>query len=221
MKEKPIIFSTPMVKAILEGRKTQTRRVIDKDISNQFDIETDGTVYAYINRDTGDSFKPVEVAPYHAGDILWVRETFQMYPASVILNSKVGNCPYKKIPKEKPDSYYIEYRATSDKAFCGKWRSSLFMPKYAARLFLKVTSVRVERLRDITDADAIAEGIYEVRHNGWFYCDPATTKYPNRSLAVKPKQAYMWLWDQINDKRGYAWISNPWVWVYEFMRVKK
>src|SRR5690554_250358 len=74
---KSIIFSTPMVQAILDGRKTQTRRVIkDKDITNNFDVDVDGSAYAYINPETGDSYPPTAIAKYQVGDILWVRETW-------------------------------------------------------------------------------------------------------------------------------------------------
>jgi hypothetical protein len=227
MKEKPILFSTPMVKAILEGRKTQTRRVInpqpDDDGVNGVTVEGFQTALYnaeeyWINTEEGES---KQVKPkYEKGDILWVRETFQMYPASVILNGKAGNSPYKKIPKEKPVGYYIEYRATSDKVFCGKWRSSLFMPKYAARLFLKVTSVRLERLQDISEKDAKAEGVYPCF---WFqpFGKPEGESITFDHNQPTHKAAFFNLWDILNAKCGYSWESNPWVWVYEFMRIEK
>jgi len=154
-KEKPIIFSTLMVQAILNTKpgvwppepidpekpfKSMTRRVIDKDISNQFDIDTDGSAYAYINRDTGDSFEPAEIANYHVGEILWVRETWQKDEGGINYRADQDDWQLKKF-----DS--LGY----------KWKSSMFMPRKAARLFLEVKSVKIERLQDISEADAILD----------------------------------------------------------------
>src|SRR5690554_5977440 len=117
---KPILFSTEMVKAILDGRKTQTRRVVDFDIANQFDIDTDGSVIDYINPSTGDSYNPGDTCRYKKNDILWVRETF--------CGCKTFGFVYKAshpLPAEEEG-----------------WKPSIHMPKEAARLFLKVTNVR-------------------------------------------------------------------------------
>jgi len=224
MSEKPIIFRPEMVKAILNTKpftwpampidkdkpfKRMTRRVItpqpDDDGVNGVTIEGFQTALYqaekyYINTEEGES---LEVKPrYEKDDILWVREKHHIGKSGAVV-------------------------FPGDGILIDKWRPSIHMPRGAARLFLKVTSVRAERLQDITDSDAVSEGIYKIRYNhssfsGWYYCDPATTKYPNCSLASKPRQAFMWLWDQINGKRGYSysWIANPWVWVYEFMRIK-
>lgn len=140
---KSIIFSTSMVQAILDGRKTQTRRVIkDKDITNNFDIDVDGSAYAYINPETGDSCPPTAIAKYQVGDILWVRETWS--------RDESGEYVYR-----------TNYGTTEDDSFppsMFKWRPSIFMPREAARIFLLVTNVRVERLQDISEEDARAEG---------------------------------------------------------------
>ncbi|WP_031517746.1 hypothetical protein [Desulfofalx alkaliphila] len=187
-KEKPILFNTEMVRAILVGRKMQTRRPIDKDISNRFDIDVDGTAFAYIDQTTGDSYKPQDICMYKIGDILWVRETW---------------C----VDDLTPDDIYYRANYTDKQAkelfndIGLKWRPSIHMPRSAARLFLRVTKVRVERLQDITEEDARAEG--------------CPSNLPNA------KVWFAGLWDKLFAnklfaKRGYGYANNPWVWVIEF-----
>lgn len=173
---KPIIFSGEMVQAILGGRKTQTRRGFTSRATAVLldaGIKYDDLPEAIRN-----------TAPYKIGDILWVRETF----AKIVSGIK------------RPSSYYI-YRADGKTFDNVKWGSPLYMPRAAARIFLRVTDVRVERLHDITDADAHAEGM-------------DSPSYP----IIQFKD----LWRELNDKRGwYSWNSNPRVWVVEFERVDK
>jgi len=193
--EKPIIFSTPMVKAILEGRKTQTRRVIKingyaiTSPEENLELCEEGAIYYSINSMSG-YYKP----PYQVGDILWVRETW---------------------------SYSEIYRLEGIKNGMDiwKWRPSIYMPRKAARIFLKVKNVRVERLQDITEEDAIAEGIKGYMEFG------GRVKYwiDDLSLGVgdmprSAKKAFEIIWNSINAKRGYGWDINPWVWVIEFER---
>jgi len=167
---KPIIFCTPMVQAILEGRKTQTRRVIKP----QPDAGLMPNKYA---------------APYKPGDILWVRETW------------------------KPD-YHDEdgycYKADGDREMYPNnllhWRPSIHMPRAAARIFLRVTDVRAERVQDISAEDAHSEGIACIHDE------------------ISECAAFAALWDEINAKRDggrYAWERNPWVWAYTFERIAK
>lgn len=135
---KPILFNTEMVQAILEGRKTVTRRVIkDKDIINSWDCENDGTPIAYIDQATGDSYAPTISCPYQPGDIMWVRETWTYVPD--------GSYVYKA-SVECPD------------AWRGTWHPSIHMPREAARIFLQVKEVRVEQLQDCGSAQAKDEG---------------------------------------------------------------
>jgi len=204
---KPIIFSTPMVQAILAGRKSMTRRVIkDKDITNNFDIDIDGSVYAYIDPETGDSCPPTAIAKYQVGDILWVRETW----------SRDENGEYV---------YRTNYGTTEDDSFppsMFRWRPSIHMPREAARIFLKVTNVRVERLQDITEEDAIAEGVSWLdeacySNNGW---TPTLYDLDSGGSPVF-RDGFTALWDSINAKRGYGWETNPWVWVIEFEKISK
>lgn len=187
---KPIIFSTPMVQAILEGRKSMTRRVIkDKDITNNFDIDVDGSAYAYINPATGDSCPPTAIAKYQVGDILWVRETW----------GKDENGEY---------AYRTNYGTTEDDSFppsVFKWRPPIFMPKEAARIFLKVTNVRVERLQDITEEEAIKEG--------------AKAYGPNNCSGTSARIAFAEIWDKTTTE--HEWRTNPWVWVIEFEKISK
>jgi hypothetical protein len=199
MASKPILFSTPMVQAILDDRKTQTRRVIkDKDIINRFDIDVDGKPIAYIDQETGDSYPPTAIAKYQVGDILWVRETW----------GKDENGEYV---------YRTNYGTTEDDSFppsMFKWKPSIHMPREAARIFLKVTNVRVERLQEITPKDAWEEGC---RIGNFFPWEKHIPELQQQCRDILFKS----LWDGLNAKRGYGWDINPWVWVYEFERVSE
>lgn len=198
---KPIIFSTPMVQAILEGRKTQTRRVIkDKDITNNFDIDVDGSAYAYINPETGDSCPPTAIAKYQVGDILWVRETWS--------RDESGEYVYR-----------TNYGTTEDDSFppsIFKWRPSIHMPREAARIFLKVTNVIVERLQDISEEDARAEGCITSHYK------TGDGKFEDvLGFELTARDAFCELWQRLNLKRGYDWETNPWVWVVAFEKISK
>ena len=187
---KPIIFSTPMVQAILDGRKTQTRRLIkDKDITNNFDIDVDGSAYAYINPETGDSCPPTAIAKYQVGDILWVRETWS--------RDESGEYVYR-----------TNYGTTEDDSFppsMFRWRPSIHMPREAARIFLLVTNVRVERVQDITEDEAIKEG--------------AKAYGPNNCSGTSARIAFAEIWDKTTTE--HEWRTNPWVWVIEFEKISK
>jgi hypothetical protein len=174
-KEHPILFSTPMVQAILEGRKTQTRRILKpKPIANEIVESNQWKRYTHVSRKeiiANPGFyeiKSVHKCPYgETGDLLWVRETFTEWPKGE-----------------------FQFRASTRSGDeLGKWKPSIHMPKVAARIWLEITEVKVERLQDISYADAKAEGV-ELPHN--FYE----------------------LWVKIN---GYeSWMTNPWVWVVKF-----
>lgn len=197
MKERPILFSGPMVRAIMDGRKTMTRRVVKPQPEMVFDGESlsDGNAYGGWE----PKLPPWSKWPYQLGDTLWVRETWQIYDMMFdIYNGgwEVGY-PLRIIPKTNP-SYPVGicYRATEDDTE-GPWRPSIFMPRWASRITLEVTGVRVERLQDITDDDAFAEGIVDIR------------------CAGEEKRWFPALWDSINGKK-YSWSDNPLVWVIEF-----
>lgn len=188
---KPILFNSDMVRAILDGRKTVTRRVIkDKDIINAWDCESDGTPIAFIDRETGDSHQPTLPCKYQPGDILYVRETWARSMAGTYL-----------------------YKATDTPIILDRWHPSIHMPKEAARLFLRVTDVRAERLQDITSGQIDAEGCKE-----WAYSAKTGELLPSGPSFFQIK------WDRTikpADLPLYGWDANPWVWVIEFERVSK
>jgi hypothetical protein len=205
MKERPILFSTPMVKAINEDRKNMTRRIADKEISNHFDIDVDGTAISYIDQETGDKYPPIELCRFSVGDILWVRETWS-YIEPDDLN------PGRFIYKASPETYYPIFEETIT------WRPSIFMPREACRIRLKVKNVRVERLHEITEEDAKAEGITS------YWAEPHRDDAPfigaakeiGEDLCLTRREAFRQLWDSLNKERGYGWDVNSWVWVIEF-----
>lgn len=196
---KPILFNTDMVRAILDGRKTVTRRVIkDKDIVNALDCESDGTPIAFIDHETGDSHPPAFPCQYQTGDILYVRETWYKDPTRYMYKAN-----YSDTEKFFRDGKEVRI----------KWRPSIHMPKEAARLFLRVTDVRVERLQDITSGQIDAEGCKE-----WAYSAKTGELLPSGPSFFQIK------WDRTikpSDLPLYGWDANPWVWVIEFERVSK
>lgn len=198
---RPILFNTDMVQAILDGRKTVTRRKIDIDIVNQFDLEHDGkTVYGYINPETGDCFSPTEICRCRPGDILYVRETWHKY----IKRVGQGECCRLK------EFYGYKASIANSEDADEKWHPSIHMPKEAARIWLKVTDVRVERLQNMTASESAKEGIQLPK------------EYDTNERAYILKFAD--LWDSTikkSDLPRYGWDANPWVWVIEFERCEK
>ncbi len=179
MKERPILFSTPMVQAILDGRKIQTRRIVKFKYLPEIGGSYGERVMIY-----GKSGVLAMFCPYGTiGDILWVRETWS-----------------------KTDSGRYIYKA-SNPQFNPVWKPSIFMPKEACRIKLLVKNIRVEKLCDITEENAMAEGISLPNYAEQAIKD---VKYP------EPSDIYAELWDEINGTG--AWIKNPWVWVIEFNR---
>lgn len=179
---RPILFSTPMVQAILKGRKTQTRRIIKPQPLRQlFDVNM-----GYWSEEPADLKQPYIKSKYKVGDIMWVRETFAI----------------KKPIDAEQDWESFGYKSDGYELMPDeKWKPSIFMPKEACRIFLEVKHVRVERLMDISEDDAIREGI------------------ANGAYAVSPVSSFRKLWQSINGKD--SWDKNPWVWVYEFKRVDR
>ena len=192
MSDKPIIMTGESVRAILDWRKTQTRRVIKPQP-------------IWIG-DPNIPFKTPDANPkgiiksrYQVGDKLWVKETWLQLDRDHWENE---NKPVQWIHNRYgvPRANGIAYRADTSiegdetrMEYGYKWKSPLFMPKTFARLWLEVTAVKAERLQDISEEDVIAEAIY-----------------------VGTKS-----WDAINARRGYSWESNPWVWAYTFKRIEK
>ena len=179
-----------MVQAILDGRKTMTRRVVKPQPAW---IGEPNVPFKTPDADP----KGIIKCPYQPGDRLWVRETWAGLPQFHNLNSEIER--------------YI-YKADED-ATPLKWKPSIHMPKEAARIWLEVTSVRVERLQDITEEDAKAEGI------AWERARKINRLENSGRIIDSAKAMFMRLWDSINAKRGYGWDINPWVWVIEFKKV--
>lgn len=207
MKTKPILFSTPMVQAILDGRKTQTRRIIEGKTNHFANIEIgqDGKAIPYVRGGGAQLWAEPFIKPkYQIGDILWVRETWQH--TYDLLNDHPG---------------YV-YRAsdTDWETLEGwRWKPSIHMPKEAARLFLKVTNVRAERLQDISVDDCICEGIKKT----WLTTIKNSCSYKNYINdgrgSLPPIESFRSLWESINGKE--SWNENPFVWVYEFEITEK
>ncbi len=210
MKERPILFSGPMVRAILEGRKTMTRRVVK--------LRHDADVVVV----NGQVWKPARVdyagyvdCPYgQVGDRLWVRENFcPIYPQDPHYN---GGRP---IEYDYQATYKHGHRLGDLIGEKKKWKPSIHMPRIASRILLEIVSVRVERLHEISEADAQAEGVERVVvGSGWRrYCDP-----DSEEVGVPPcgdaRRSFRSLWKYINGDE--SWNANPWVWVVEFKRVQ-
>lgn len=193
MNIKPILFNTVMVRAIIEGRKTQTRRTVKQPpIVGDIMRDEKGWYYEDGTRN-GHSLIP----QFSTGDILWVRETW----------GKLTECDV--FPPYEPHEERFIYRADRGDPdhFQAKWHPSIHMPKEAARIFLRVKDVRVERLQDMDEDAAIAEGVAN---------SPAGTD--------SPLLRFTELWDKTirrEDLREFGYHANPWVWVIEFERCEK
>lgn len=174
MTERPILFSAPMVRAILDGTKTQTRRVVKNK--------------PY----TGEPAK----CPYGAaGDFLWIREKWQ----------RLRDAAGRQIVEYCAGPFLLDVETHK------RWHPSIHMPRWASRITLEVTGVRVERLQDISESDAIAEGIERNVFN-----DEWSGYGQFHGAALTPKGSYRALWESINGPG--SWDANPWVWVVEFTR---
>lgn len=204
---KPILFNTEMVRAILDGRKTCTRRLVKPQPKSKLCYTfagSDSNTWGYPNRTAheiwGEEFKlPNDITeeelskrwnpPYHTDDILYVRET------------------WKKAPN---GYYYYEDWQRNDIADVTKWKPSIHMPKEAARIWLKVTDVRVERLQEITSEQIGREGV--------------EVEYPHVLNGEEKRYAFSTLWNNTikkSDLDRYGWNASPWVWVIEFERCEK
>lgn len=184
MKERPILFSGPMVRALLAGTKTQTRRTCKgaRELSCSQDW-------------------PLSTCPYgRVGERLWVRETF----------------------RQGYGSMSVHYAADPDEVSCGPWNPSIFMPRWASRITLEITDVRVQRLQEISEEDARAEGVPQ---DLAAVCYVGEGQIRDGKYRVEPHQHiaaadhYACLWESINYKRA-PWSSNPWVWALTFRRVR-
>ncbi len=190
---KPILFNTEMVRAILDGRKTCTRRIVKPQPTAHYGAQC---------------IKP----PYQPGDILYVRETWERFECWNCEGDERGNCPKepKKSVLDKTCGCYM-YRATDEISGDAKWHPSIHMPKEAARIWLKVTNVRVERLQEITQEEAEKEGATE--------SVDGVAKFRSSALLN-----FTTIWNNTikkSDLDRYGWDASPWVWVIEFVKIEK
>lgn len=196
---KPILFNTEMVRAILEGRKTVTRRVV-KFKQGQNPVWSGYTPEGAVLY--GSNNIPAAKAPFQPGDILWVRETWQFIPCIDCRLNVHGGCHADPLTYDDGDSVSegcFVHRADYPETERINWKPSIHMPREAARIFLRVKDMRVERLHEIDDNGVVAEGL-EI---GCYFDD---------------------LWDRTIksvDRPVYGWDANPWVWVIEFEQISK
>jgi len=231
MKTTPILYSTPMVQALQNDTKTQTRRTKGLKAVNENPGAWECAVLQEISEGDKNATYAVFVqpgntekvkCPYGApGDILWVRETWALSLKNEVTQSeKSGAIPWYY----NPDKLDIVFKADSkeethpDHPEWGKkrWKSSIHMPKPACRLFLKIKNIRVERLQDITEADAVAEGIEWLREGMFWWRNYLKNPLPGTSYSI---HSYQTLWQSINGPE--SWAANPWVWVVEFEKCEK
>ena len=217
MKERPILFSAPMVRAILDSRKTQTRRVFKQAIGPSLSVDcNDGVAeLSWLHGDgpgheVHETIKRV-VCPYgQPGDRLWVRESFWGCDAP-----GYGDTPCVVYDDEWQGK---EYHPAEVRPWAPKFGRipSIHMPRNCSRITLEITGVRAERLNDCCWPDAIAEGLIPVRGpSGSYMYEYSSTE---GGQFANPCVAYHMLWDSINGDG--AWAANPWVWVVEFRRIK-
>jgi len=212
---KPIPFSTPMVEAIIAGRKTQTRRIVKQAVG--WDINwkvmpikeehVDG-IQRYEIRCGTQYHLPWFKAKFEVGDILWVRETFAEWDNGGYAYKADGFIErYGAWERDTPKKFHDVERVE-------RWKPSLFMPKEACRLFLEVTEIKPQRLNDISQEDAKAEGVFPAPHRcpGWVN--------ELKSFADCYKCSFKLLWNKINGKSGHQWDKNEWLWVISFKVVE-
>jgi hypothetical protein len=236
--ERGILFSAPMVRALLDGSKTQTRRICkSQPYSNGFHF--DGREILCHNdylppsamlmdyRDGGQTFTTSNMegwdfcCPYgQPGDRLWVRETWYCD------HWDVQQGPYREVDGARE---LLVYRADDERPYEAEqpiWRPSIHMPRWASRILLEIVSVRVERLHGISEGDALAEGVHSIRSKEWDLkhfpewrkaFDEACSRKEKPPIGPLPSQSYRALWESINGTG--SWDANPWVWVVEFRRI--
>ena len=204
IKERPILFSAPMVRAILDGQKTQTRRVITGK-------------YADPVSGLDKSFAKINCRYGQPGDQLWVRESW-----------RTSLCADDRPPRETKDHGLPFWYEADDQckwtgatsggpSFItpGKLRPPIHMPRWGSRITLEITGIRIQRLQDMSEEDARAEGITD---GGCLNCgnsEPCGCSNPQPDA----RDSFIWLWGSINGKApGKSWIDSPWVWVVEFRR---
>ena len=206
MLERGMIFNAEMVRAILDGRKTQTRRpvrfpVLDKNLGCELaGNELAGELSAgnYLNSAFG---KP--------GDRIWVRETFRVHSRATDVATLVYKASVRNSWTEQ--THRVPVSVCNKPAMPEKWTPSLHVPRWASRILLEITGVRVERLNAISEENAASEGVAQFRGGFWKHYQPGWTQHQ-----LSARGSFVTLWKSIYDEE--SWQSNPWVWVIEFKR---
>ncbi len=211
MAEHGIIFCTEMVKPILDGRKTQTRRLI-RGITPHYVLAKKPDSYGpedYAFVDMADpigTYPTLIQSPYHVGDLLWARETWGVFDVDADEDVAIA---YKADSNDEFVTWFSnKAHLLNGKYRLEQWRSARFMFKDFARIWLEVTEVKVERLQDITEQDAIREGC---KHH----------ESAIMSMGVGYRASFFELWDSLHKKPGERSGDNPWVFVPEFKRIQK
>ncbi len=254
-KERPILFSGSMVQAILDGRKTQTRRVVkpqppaDAEGVGPNSYEgPEGPSWFWWKGGTQywpatlDGARPI-TCPYGVpGDRLWVRETFfqpvatTQMPGGEHESYRTGSASDIRYAADGAEEEWVDLDDRGVPTYGSRWRGkrpSIHMPRWASRITLEVVSVRVERVQEIDDGDAIFEGVDSRQVDlgdrvGRRWVAPGVEMTncmgdvaTDVAWYMSARDAFRELWDSINAKRGYGWDANPWVWVVEFKRVRE
>lgn len=228
MATKPILFNTEMVRAILDGRKSCTRRIVKPEPQGYFEVN-ENPVYIYDTDWNQGKITP----PYQPGDILYVRETFAWCPCwDCGMDTEQGACTDHIYHSEKKEYGCYMYRAScedNEYPSADTWHPSIHMPKEAARIWLKVKNVRVERLQEMKPVDVIKEGAYpdcwdclNTYEESGSQCCYGTEEQCSQCDGVMMEWEKLWNSTiKKTDIDRYGWDANPWVWVIEFERCKK
>lgn len=220
MTVRPILFSGPMVRALLEGRKTQTRRVLKPqpkflqfyEHKGQLIHDSSHRSWCSHGRAHGrypDEYRPsmLEICGFAKGDMLWVKETWRV-------DARFDRYKPRELPRTAhPNLDFLATAKPDDLGLAGKTRTSFFMPRWASRLTLRVTEVRVQRLQEISEEDARAEGMS--RSKSLLSADLFQDyRHPAGAWLSSARDSFSTLWDSLNAKRdggAFSWDSNPWV----------
>lgn len=210
MKERGILLSAPMVRALLEGRKSQTRRVLRP--GQRVEVDRQGYPFVAVRHSCGWERRVVPCPYGQPGDRLWVRETWAGWPnadGSVTVAYR-ASCNNDEFDLVESDGALARVEVV-------RWRPAIHMPRWASRITLELTDVRVQRAQDISQEDAMAEGV----ERGDVVTGGAWRRYTATGPSCEgPRESFRSLWDSINGERqGYSWADNPWVWALSFRRV--
>lgn len=212
-KERGILFSGPMVRALLAGTKTMTRRIVKPQPETTYPkavfsfMEMDGSKGIWGSEGCGISVRKCLYGT--VADCLWVRESFTLVPCSAGCEKYPEGFDPKCSSASQPNAPHegVRYKATWDRSNSSRWKPSIHMPRWASRITLEITGVKVERVQDISEEDAVAEGV-----------DAVSIADVPRNGCLNRRTDFMQLWNIINGKD--SWKANQFVWVISFRRIR-